>query len=79
MTPCDFLGPPVSIDRIQVVELDKGYLSNKLVDAITDPDNLAGVASGAIFGSYLYVNNARYATFPDPTTPYEPTKLRIRP
>ncbi len=79
MTPYDFPGPPVSIDRIQVVELDKDYLSGKLVDTITDPDNLDGVASGAIFGSSLYVNNARYATFPDPTTPYTLTKIRIRP
>jgi hypothetical protein len=79
MTPYDFPGPPVSIDRIQVVELDKGYGSGRLVETITDPDNLDGVASGAIFGSDLYVNNARYATFPDPGTPYWLTKLRIRP
>jgi hypothetical protein len=69
----------VSIDRIQVVELDKGYGSGRLVDTITDPDNLDGVASGAIFGSSLYVNNARYATFPEADTPYWLTKLRIRP
>ena len=79
MTPYDFPGPPVSIDRIQVVELDKDYLAGKLVDTITDPDNLDGVASGAIFGSYLYVNNARYATFPEPTTPYALTRIKIRP
>ena len=79
MTPYDFPGPPVSIDRIQVVELDKGALSGTLVDTITDPDHLDGVASGAIFGSSLYVNNARYATFPEPTTPYSLTRLRIRP
>ena len=79
MTPYDPPGPPVTIDRIQVVELDKGYLSGELVDTITDPDHLDGVASGAIFGSYLYVNNARYTTFPDPTTPYALTKIRIRP
>ena len=80
MTPYDFPGPPVSIDRIQVVELDKGYASGTLVDTITDPDNLDGVASGAIFGSSLYVNNARYATFPlAPDTPFWVTKIRIRP
>ena len=79
MTPYDFPGPPVSIDRIQVVELDKGNLSGTLVETITDPDNLDGVASGAIFGSSLYVNNARYATFPEPNTPYWVTKLGIRP
>lgn len=79
MTPYDFPGPPVSIDRIQVVELDKGNLSGTLVDTITDPDNLDGVASGAIFGNSLYVNNARYATFPEPNTPYWLTKLNTRP
>jgi len=79
MTPYDFPGPPVSIDGIQVVDLGKDYLSGTLVETITDPDNLDGVASGAIFGSSLYVNNARYATFPAPATPYWVTKLRIRP
>ena len=79
LTPYDFPGPPVSIDRIQVVELDKGNLSGTLVDTITDPDNLDGVASGAIFGNSLYVNNARYTTFPEPNTPYWLTKLNTRP
>jgi sugar lactone lactonase YvrE len=80
MTPYDFAGPPVSIDRIQVVELDKGYLTGALVATITDPDNLDGVASGAIFGNSLYVNNARYAVgFPAPDTPFWVTKLKIRP
>ena len=67
------------------MNLDKGLLSGKLVDVITDPD-LDGVASGAIFGSSLYVNNARYGLFdeffPDPFPPdtqYWLTKLRIRP
>lgn len=79
MTPYDFPGPPVSIDRIQVVELDKGNLSGTLVDTVTDPD-LDGVASGAIFGSSLYVNNARYVSFPWPSdTQFWLTKLRIRP
>jgi len=81
MTPYDFPGPPVFIDKIQVVELDKDYLSGTLVDEITDPENLDGVASGAIFGNSLYVNNARYATpFPPaPDTPFWVTKLKIRP
>jgi sugar lactone lactonase YvrE len=82
MTPYDPPGPPVSIDGIQVVQLDKDYLSGTLVKTITDPD-LDGVASGAIFGSSLYVNNARYNLFdigpPPPDTPYWLTKLRIRP
>ena len=84
MTPYDFPGPPVSIDRIQVVELDKGYLSGTLAAPITDPANLDGVASGAIFGDSLYVNNARYASLGDPSTvlpdlPFWVTKLKIRP
>ncbi len=72
MTPYDFPGPPVSIDRIQVVELDKGYLSGALVKTITDPSNLDGVASGAIVGNSLYVNNARYVVAfpPPPDTPF---------
>ncbi len=81
MTPYDFPGPPVSIDKIQVVELDKGYLSGTLVDEITDPDNLDGVASGAFFGNSLYVNNARYTTeFPPPAgTPFWITRLKLSP
>ena len=83
MTPYDFPGPPVSIDKIQVVKLDKGYLSGKLVEVITDPENLDGVASGAIFGNSLYVNNARYTIAPPPPlppdTPFWITKLKIRP
>jgi len=81
MTPYDPPGPPVSIDRIQVVELDKGYLSGTLVETITDTENLDGVASGAIFGNSLYVNNARYTVEfpPAPDTEYWLTKLKIRP
>jgi outer membrane protein assembly factor BamB len=75
MTPNVF-GP---VDRIQVVELDKDYLSGTLVQTITDPANLDGVASGAIFGSSLYVNNARYSDFPMADTEYWVTKLKIRP
>ena len=81
MTPYDFPGPPVSVDRIQVVQLDKGYLSGTLVQTITDPENLDGVASGAIFGSSLYVNNARYASVPFPApsdAPFWVTRLKIR-
>ena len=75
MTPYD----PDPVDRIQVVELGKDYLSGTLVKTITDPANLDGVASGAIFGSSLYVNNARYTDFPMPDTEYWVTKLKIRP
>ncbi len=81
MTPYDPPGPPVSIDRIQVVDLDKDYLSGTLVDTLTDPANLDGVASGAVFGNSLYVNNARYVVpFPPaPETPFWVTRLKIRP
>jgi len=72
LTPND----PAPVDGIQVVELDKGMLSGKLVGIITDPD-LDGVASGAIFGNSLYVNNARYSDFPAPPTEYWVTKLKL--
>ena len=66
-------------DRILVVELDKDLLSGTIVETITDADLLDGVASGAIFGSSLYVNNAKYFEFPQPTTEYNLSKVRIRP
>lgn len=56
---------PVLEDMIQVVELDKDMLTGKLVGTITDPGNLDGIASGALFGKSLYVNNARYVENPD--------------
>lgn len=77
MTPYDPPGPPVSVDRIQVVELDKDYLTGTLVDTITDP-NLDGVASGAFFGNALYVNNARYTTFPEADTEFWLTRLDVK-
>lgn len=81
MTPYDFPGPPVSVDGIQVVQLGKGLLSGTLVETITNPD-LDGVASGAIFGSSLYVNNARYVLFdpvPPPDTEFWVTKIDLPP
>ncbi len=66
-------------DRILVVELDKDLLSGTIVDTITDPDLLDGVASGAIFGNSLYFNNAKYFEFPMPTTEYFLSKVPIRP
>lgn len=81
MTPYDFPGPPVSVDRIQVVSLGKGSLAGTLVETITDPD-LDGVASGAIFGNSLYVNNVRYVLFdpvPPPDTEFWVTKIGIGP
>jgi sugar lactone lactonase YvrE len=66
--------PPV--DRIQVVALDDDMLTGTLVGTITDPD-MDGVASGAMHGDSLYVNNARYFDFPGPPTEYWITKLNI--
>ncbi len=66
-------------DRILVVELDKDLLSGTIVNTITDPDLLDGVASGAIFGNSLYFNNAKYFEFPEPTTEYFLSKVPIRP
>lgn len=70
----DGFGP----DWVQVVALDKEMLTGTRVAIITDPD-LDGVASGALLGSSLYVNNARYTTFPQPDTEYRLTKLSIKP
>ena len=67
-------GDPTDIDRIQVVELDKELLHGTLVGNIVDPD-LDGVASGAMHGGSLYVNNARYRDFPQPDTEYALTRL----
>ena len=46
-------------DMVQVVKLDKGLLNGTFVGTITDP-NMSGIASGALFGKSLYVNNAHY-------------------
>ena len=61
---------------IQVVGLDKDMLTGKLLGVIRDPD-LDAVASGAFFGNSLYVNNARYNTYPEFDTEYWITKLSI--
>jgi sugar lactone lactonase YvrE len=72
LTPYD----PAPVDMIQVVELDEDMLTGTLLGVITDTD-LDGVASGALFGDSLYVNNARYSTFPMADTEYWITKLSI--
>jgi hypothetical protein len=73
LTPYD----PDPEDMIQVVELDKDMLTGTFLGVIRDPD-LDGVASGAVFGNSLYVNNARYTTFPpELDTMYWITKLSI--
>lgn len=46
-------------DMIQVVTLNEDLISAAFVGTITDPD-MDGVASGALLGKSLYVNNARY-------------------
>lgn len=63
-------------DWIQVVALDKEMLTGTRVGVIIDPD-MDGVASGAMFGNSLYVNNARYNDFPQPDTEYWLTRLDI--
>lgn len=64
-------------DWIQVVDLDEEMLTGKMVGVITDPD-MDGVASGAMLGDFLYVNNARYLTFPEDDTEYWLTRLDIK-
>ena len=46
-------------DVVQVVKLDKGLLTGEFIGTINDP-SMSGVASGALFGKSLYVNNAHY-------------------
>jgi outer membrane protein assembly factor BamB len=64
-------------DWVQVVALDRDLRTGTLVQIITDPD-MDGVASGAFFGGALYVNNARYQTFPEADTEYWLTRLDVR-
>ena len=61
---------------VQVVVLDEDMLTGTRVGAITDP-GMDGVASGAMHGDSLYVNNARYGDFPGLPTEYWVTKLNI--
>ena len=74
-------GETAAGDLVQVVELDDDMLTGSLVGTITDPD-MDGVASGAMHGDSLYVNNARYSDYPGCPTPetctqYWITKLNI--
>ena len=75
-------GETAAGDIVQVVVLDEDMLTGTLVGTITDPD-MDGVASGAMHGDSLYVNNARYNDFPgclpdpDGCTEYWVTKLSI--
>jgi sugar lactone lactonase YvrE len=63
-------------DMVQVVVLDEDMLTGTRVGMITDAD-MDGVASGAMHGDSLYVNNARYSDFPGLPTEYWITKLNI--
>jgi sugar lactone lactonase YvrE len=69
-------GGPVSTDSVQVVKLDESLLNGELERLVTDFD-LQGIASGAILGTSLYVNNARYEIFPpEADTRYWVTELK---
>jgi outer membrane protein assembly factor BamB len=52
-------GDTADLDLVQVVVLDEDMLTGSLVGTISDSD-MDGVASGAMHGDSLYVNNARY-------------------
>jgi hypothetical protein len=69
-------------DKVQVVVLDDDMLTGTNMGMITD-SAMDGIASGALHGDSLYVNNARYFNFPgclpepDGCTEYWITKLNI--
>lgn len=69
-------GDTPDLDLIQVVVLSDDMLTGTLVGTIADPD-MDGVASGAMLGDSLYVNNARYWNFPGLPTTYDITKIDI--
>lgn len=69
-------GETAAGDLVQVVALSDDLLTGTLVGTIADSD-LDGVASGAMHGDSLYVNNARYQDFPGLPTEYWVTKLNI--
>jgi sugar lactone lactonase YvrE len=52
-------GNTADLDMVQVVVLDEDMLTGTRVGQITDSD-MSGVASGAMHGDSLYVNNAHY-------------------
>lgn len=63
-------------DLVQVVVLDDDMLTGSLLGTIIDPA-MDGVASGAMHGDSLYVNNARYGDIPGLPTEYWITRLNI--
>ena len=68
-------GETAAGDLVQVVELGEDMLTGTLLGTITDP-GMDGVASGAMHGDSLYVNNARYGALPGDTAQWI-TKLNI--
>jgi len=56
-------GETAAGDLVQVVELADDMLTGTLLGTISDPD-MDGVASGAMHGDSLYVNNAHYEAGP---------------
>jgi len=69
-------GATAAGDIVQVVELADDMLTGTLLGTISD-SGMDGVASGAMHGDSLYVNNARYSDFPGSPTKYWITKLNI--
>jgi sugar lactone lactonase YvrE len=69
-------GETAAGDLVQVVALGEDMLTGTLVGTIAD-SGMDGVASGAMHGDSLYVNNARYSDFPGLPTEYWITKLNI--
>ena len=69
-------GETAAGDMVQMVVLADDMLTGNRVGMITDP-GMDGVASGAMHGDSLYVNNARWGEFPEPDTQYWITKLNI--
>lgn len=63
-------------DLVQVVALSEDMLTGTLLGTIAD-SGMDGVASGAMHGDSLYVNNARYLDFPGLPTEYWITRLNI--
>jgi len=69
-------GDTIPEDRVFVVALGEDMLTGNFMGAISDSD-MDGVASGAMHGDSLYVNNARYGDFPGLPTEYWVTKVNI--
>ena len=62
-------------DKVLVVKLDEEMSTGRVERIVTDPD-MQGIASGAILGTSLYVNNARYEAPIEADTKYWITELK---